>query len=481
MLPELQNAKSVDDLGRAQAEFEAAYPAFADTRHIDELRAEDYGRLDAQKHVYLDYTGGSLYGQTQLQEHVALLAEGVFGNPHSTNPSSMAMTRLVERTRRRVLEFFNASPEEYVVVFTPNATGALKLVGEAYPFAAGGHFALTFDNHNSVNGIREFARARGADTTYVRLVVPDLHTDSEGLDACLQEGQAGAPNLFAFPAQSNFSGVQHPLEWIDQAHKLGWDVLLDAAAFVPTNTLDLGRWKPDYVAASFYKIFGYPTGVGCLVAHRDALARLRRPWFAGGTITVASVKGDRYYLAEGTMAFEDGTCNYLCLPAVEIGLRHVAAVGRDAVHERVRCLASWLLNELVSLRHGNGAPLVRIYGPVTDHGRGGTITMNFYDPQGTFFDHLLVEQKANAGKISLRTGCFCNPGAGESALGLTRDELVTCFAQHPTRFTPQDFHHCIDRKSTGAVRVSLGLVSNFADVYRFAEFARGFLDQEAAG
>ncbi|MFQ5460978.1 MAG: hypothetical protein ACE5EL_09315, partial [Anaerolineae bacterium] len=168
------------------------------------------------------------------------------------------------------------------------------------------------------------------------------------------------------------------------------------------------------------------------------------------------------------------------LPAVEIGLRHVAAVGREAVHERVRCLASWLLSALVSLRHANGAPLVRIYGPVTDEGRGGTITMNLYDSQGRFFDHLLVEQKANAANISLRTGCFCNPGAGESALGLTRDELVTCFAQHPTRFTPQDFHHCIDRKSTGAVRVSLGLVSNFADVYRFAEFARGFLDQESA-
>jgi molybdenum cofactor sulfurtransferase len=64
-------------------------------------------------------------------------------------------------------------------------------------------------------------------------------------------------NLFAYPAQSNFSGVQHPLEWIDQAHSHGWDVLLDAAAYVPTNRLDLGRWHPDFVAASFYKMFGW--------------------------------------------------------------------------------------------------------------------------------------------------------------------------------------------------------------------------------
>ena len=59
----------------------------------------------------------------------------MFGNPHSTNPTSAATTELVERARAYVLEFFNASPDEYVAIFTPNATGALKLVGESYPFA----------------------------------------------------------------------------------------------------------------------------------------------------------------------------------------------------------------------------------------------------------------------------------------------------------------------------------------------------------
>ena len=32
-------------------------------------------------------------------------------------------------------------------------------------------------------------------------------------------------------------------------------------------------------------------------------------------------------------------------------------------------------------------------------------------------------------------------------------------------------------KSAGAIRVSLGLASNFADVYRFCEFAAGLRDQ----
>ena len=63
-----------------------------------------------------------------------------------------------------MLRFFEADPDEYAVVFTANASQALKLVGEAYAFEPGDHFLLTFDNHNSVNGIREFARSRGAKT-----------------------------------------------------------------------------------------------------------------------------------------------------------------------------------------------------------------------------------------------------------------------------------------------------------------------------
>jgi hypothetical protein len=41
--------------------------------------------------------------------------------------------------------------------------------------------------------------------------------------------------------------------------------------------------------------------------------------------------------------------------------------------------------------------------------------------------------------------------------------------------TIEDFRLCIDGKSTGAVRVSLGLASNVADVEAFIDFAATFL------
>jgi molybdenum cofactor sulfurtransferase len=315
-----------------------------------ELRRTEFARLDKTGQVYLDFTGAGLYAQCQLDEHHAMLRAGVFGNPHSVNPTSAAMTELVEEARTKTLAFFRASADEYEVIFTPNATGALRLVGEAYPFCAGDRFLLTFDNHNSVNGVREFAHARGAETSYVPIESSDLRVSDEVLSRYLTEVGGDHHNLFAYPAQSNFSGVQHPLEWIEQGHDHGWDVLLDAAAFVPTNRLDLSRWHPDFVCLSFYKMFGWPTGVGALIARREALAKLERPWFSGGTIVAAFVQRDWHQYAPGEAEFEDGTVNFLNLPAIEIGLRFLDRIGMEAIHDHVQAHAEQLLETVTGLR-----------------------------------------------------------------------------------------------------------------------------------
>jgi selenocysteine lyase/cysteine desulfurase len=222
-------------------------------------------------------------------------------------------------------------------------------------------------------------------------------------------------------------------------------------------------------------MFGYPTGVGALIARRAALAKLHRPWFAGGTIEVASVQADRFVLASGAAAFEDGTLDFASRPAVELGLDLLDAVGVEVVHERVRLLTGWLLGELLALRHGNGRDLVRLYGPADVDRRGGTLAFNLHDAAGAVIDHREVERRATQRGISLRTGCFCNPGAGETALELSRAELETCFASAPeARLTWDDLRLCVDPKAAGAVRVSLGLVSSFADAWTFARFAASF-------
>jgi selenocysteine lyase/cysteine desulfurase len=68
-------------------------------------------------------------------------------------------------------------------------------------------------------------------------------------------------------------------------------------------------------------------------------------------------------------------------------------------------LTSWLLDRLGALRHSNGAPMVRVYGPTSVVSRGGTIAFNFLDPDGHLVDERAVGRDASAGRISLRTGC----------------------------------------------------------------------------
>jgi molybdenum cofactor sulfurtransferase len=237
--------------------------------------------------------------------------------------------------------------------------------------------------------------------------------------------------------------------------------------------------KPDFVVLSFYKMFGYPTGVGCLLVRDQALARLRRPWFAGGTVNFATVQGRVHRLATGEAGFEDGTLNYLSIPAVEIGLRQLEEVGIETVRTRVRCLSGWLLTQLFALRHSNGRPLVRIYGPVTTEMRGGTIALNLYDEDGHLVDYRRVEELASEQRISLRIGCFCNPGVGETAEGLTEADMragIDAGLEMTLPLFVQIVQHR-GGKSAGAMRISLGLVSNFDDVFTFLRFVASFRDQ----
>ncbi len=296
--------------------------------------------------------------------------------------------------------------------------------------------------------------------------------DTADVLAALDRRPDDTNHLFAFPAQSNYSGVRHPLDWVTQAHDRGWDVLLDASAFVPTTQLDLSRWHPDFVAVSWYKVFGYPTGIGSLIVRREALARLQRPWFAGGTISLASVAVQRHALMDGESGFEDGTVNYLGLPAIEIGLRHVAAVGMPTIQRRVGYLTRRLLERLPAMRHANGAPLVRLYGPADNQDRGGTIAFNVLDAAGDVVDYREVDALAADRRISIRTGCFCNPGASEAARGITAPEMERLFALG-TPPTADDYRRLLPGRAAGAVRVSVGIATVERDVTRFLDFIDG--------
>ena len=123
---------TAERVAAAYEDFLRRFPVYAETAAVDDLRAADYARLDRLGHTYLDYTGGGLYAESQLRRHQELLAGAVLGNQHSQSPTSLASAALAREARDAVRRFFNAPEDEFEIVFTANASGAPKLVGEAF-------------------------------------------------------------------------------------------------------------------------------------------------------------------------------------------------------------------------------------------------------------------------------------------------------------------------------------------------------------
>ena len=448
-----------------------ASPALEDDeRWFARLRAAEFARLDRTGECYLDYTGAALYPESLVRAHAERLACGIFGNPHSESPASRRSSEALEGARAAVLHLVGAGADEYDVCFAANASNAIRLVAESFPFASGGTLALSADNHNSVNGIREYAARAGA-------AVRTLPLDAElRLDRPLERlGRAPwSPSLLALPAQSNFSGVRHPLSLVREARARGWCVLLDAAAYVPTMRLDLAAHPADFVALSLYKIAGYPTGVGALVARREWLDRLQRPWFAGGTVEFVSVQHGLHQLRAGAAGFEDGTPSFLALEAVPEALAFVEHTGIGALGAHVRRLTRRLLEGVRELRHPGGAPVVVLHGPGDLQDRGGTIALNVLDRAGRVVPFEEIEREAGARGISLRGGCFCNPGAAEHAFAFPASEMRGCLERARAEgFDARRLSACIGRP-VGAVRLSPGLATTPADVDRALELLAGW-------
>ena len=346
--------------GRAEAAFLDANPSFRETAAARRA-ARDRVRPPRRRAATSTSTtpAAACTPSRRSRSTCACCATTVYGNPHSVNPTSSAATALVERARAAVLRYFNAPESEYACIFTPNATGALRLVGEAYPFGPRDRFLATFDNHNSVNGIREFARAKGAQTAYVPLEAPDLRVADACSSATSTTRATGGHNLFAYPAQSNFSGVKHPLEWIALAHERGWDVLVDCAAFVPTSRLDLSvceaGLRPDLVLQDV-RLPDRP--------RRAARAARRRSSGCSARGSAAAPWSPRTSRARWSCRCPATRCSRTARSTTSASRRSRSACatssGSASTRSRGACeaLGTWLLDALQRLRHSDGSPAV---------------------------------------------------------------------------------------------------------------------------
>jgi len=451
------------------------------------IREADFERLGNL--TYLDSAGTSLYPQSLITVVTADLVASTLGNPHSAGGASQATLERVEEARATTLKLFNASPDDYAVVFTSGATAAIKMVGECFPWSSESKFVYLQGSHNSLVGVREYALEHGAAFhTISRAEVRAL-----GLtDGLVQEKRikTAGYSLLGITAECNFSGEKIDLEFVRRIQEsMHFErssarqrlfVLLDASKLVATSSLDLSKYPADFVVLSYYKIFGYPSGLGALVLRRELATRLlcrHKVYFGGGTVNIAHSKSNFHVPKPETAVearLEDGTVPFLAIAALRHGFCFLQQLGgMSAVQAHTFALASRCASELRALRHcARENRVCVIYGwkpGATATTQGPVVTFSVLDNEGTYVGFSLVERVLALHHVQVRGGCFCNPGACQEHLGLAQADLEAAIAAG---------HVCGDNKDlilgrpTGAVRLSFGYFNTEQDVSDLVDIVR---------
>ncbi|XP_029445724.1 molybdenum cofactor sulfurase isoform X2 [Rhinatrema bivittatum] len=413
------------------------------------------------------------------------LTENVYGNPHSQNISSRLTHDTIEHVRYRILQHFNTTVDDYSVIFTSGSTAALKMVADTFPWTPeslknpGSRFYYLSDNHTSVVGMRAVTEMANVLSLPVK---PEKIRLLEKLPATVTEQNCKTSHLFCYPAQSNFSGTKYPLSWIQKV-KSGtlcidrtpgkWFVLLDAASYVTTSPLDLGAHQADFVCLSFYKMFGFPTGLGALLVSNQIAPFLRKVYFGGGTAAAYLAEENLYVPKESISArFEDGTSSFLDIIALKHGFDILEKLTGDMknIKEHTFALAYYTYTVLADLKHSNGTPVIRLYNDTTFRSsdvQGPIINFNVLDENGYIIGFSQVDKLASLYHIHVRTGCFCNSGACQKHLGMSNEDMKQYFQMGHVCGDDIDL---IKGRPLGSIRISFGYMSTFEDSQVFLKF-----------
>lgn len=268
-------------------------------------------------------------------------------------------------------------------------------------------------------------------------------------------------------------------------HKAATYTLLDAAALASTAPLDLSNpaTAPDFVALSFYKIFGFPN-IGALIVRKDSAHVLEsRKFFGGGTVEMVISINDTWHAKKETSIhdrLEDGTLPFHSIFALDHAINvHERLYGPNPmkfISHHTAQLGKLLFDGLSALQHSNGTALCRIYkDDAAVYGdptvQGATVAFNVQRPDGSLIGFEEVEEAADDRGIYVRSGSLCNPGGVATYLNWSPAEMKAAYAAGHRCSNPTQI---MLGKATGVVRVSLGAMSTTGDVYTLL----GFLEDQ---
>ncbi|CAF1010950.1 unnamed protein product [Rotaria sordida] len=504
-------------------EFIAAHPEYGYNGTIDEIYKNEFSNHYPSNRIYLDHAGTTLYTQTQLDEHFNQLRTLTLNNPHSEQEDSKSLL-LIQECIELILSIFDTSSRYYSIIFTLNTTHACQLLSLLFPFSSKSEYAYMIDSHNSLIGIRQQVKLKGGSFSIIDYPLQIYNQESNPDEdwsfrcacrssPCLSSDiESTIPYycLFATPAENNFNGLRPPLgklvgPFINArenqiknfpipihrypSEKCHWLTLVDCAKYLSTKSFSLSLYPVDFVVLSFYKIFGYPTGLGALIIRNESLKILNKEnYFGGGSVEYISPYDDsRVEYKSGINGFIHGTIPFTTILSISHGFQLITyKLSYKYISLHTQCLIDYCRNEMLKLNYSNGQNLCLFYDVrnnfIYEHGYsyGPILNFNLYNIHGQFLSCRLIQRIAADHNIILRVGTFCAPGASQAYLGSSKSfENSHVCRRGLFCGTNTDGEDVLDsgHQPLGSIRLSLGWMSRYEDIQCWINFLRQIILQ----
>jgi cysteine desulfurase/selenocysteine lyase len=313
--------------------------------------------------VYLDSANTSQKPRQVLdvmREHYERHNANVARSVHTLGTES---TTAYENARAKVATFIGAgSPDE--IVFTKNSTEAINLVAHSFGSRLGPGDEIVIselEHHSNIVPWQLLCERTGATLRWFR-VTDAGRLDLSDLDELVNE----RTKLVSYVHMSNILGTINPTGAITtRAHEVGAQVLLDCSQSVPHLPVDVADLGADFIAFTGHKMLG-PTGIGVLWGRAELLAGM--PPFLGGGSMIETVTMEKTTYAPPPARFEAGTPPIAQAIGLGAAVDYLSTIGMPAIAWHEKELTAYALDALATVEG------LRIFGPATPVGRGGTIS-----------------------------------------------------------------------------------------------------------
>lgn len=249
-----------------------------------------------------------------------------------------------EKAREKVARFINCKPEE--VVFTKNVSEGLnqiclmlgELLGDDYDV-----LTTELEHHSSFLPWQHLSKSKNINVNFIELSDSGRITYQNFLKALTLNAK-----VLAITYVSNVMGYITDIKpIIEECHKKGIIVILDAAQAVQHFEIDVKDLDCDFLAFSGHKMFG-PTGIGAFYGKYELLKQLD-PVYYGGDMN-AEVSKDETILKEIPYRFETGTPAIAEIIGLGEAIDFIEEIGFNAIKAKEKELRDYLFKQIKDVK-----------------------------------------------------------------------------------------------------------------------------------